>query len=740
MRRIIFLLFLSLPLVAFSESKKEIVSEKTQESKSTIEGKEKVAKDEKAPVIIDADSVGYVQEKGKVVARGNVVMRQKDVELFCDEGEFDANSNIAHLKGNVKIIKYPNILYGENVIYDFNTYDAEMINIRIEDAPIYGQAKEGNKQGEIKYILRDGYITTCDLNQPHYRLVSKRITIYPQDKVVAKNMILMIGKIPVFYFPYYTQALDSKSPPVELVPGKADEFGYYTLGRYRYELMEGNRGRLHLDGYEKRGWAFGVSHKMESKFGKALLKYVQLQDKMYEIDKRNSLFAMYPERSSTADKYLEDDRYRAELSYSWDPLPKVSIRGEFHKFSDDNYMKDFYEKEYEVDPTPSSYILATYSLNNSSLSLLAKKRVNRYSTQTEYLPQLEYNFFQQNLGLSKLYLESNDKLGNLTYKRKHSASDDDVIRLYSDNTLHYTDKIKWLSINPYVGGYTSFYSKNKFGDEGIWRTAFKTGVTLNVKLYKVFDKKWKIFGEEMDKIRHVLTPRINYDYVHEPTVSDDNLFQFDENDSLSRTENVSFTLDNKLQAKNKERTWDFVYFSPSFNYRINPEGGGSHFESITANFEFYPKEGLSLTSDTYYDVPSRRFTSFNADLTLKGFSKVLEGGKEVKKEKYSFSYGHRYTRVSDVQGILDLNWQITPKVHFRSYWRYEYNRDDLKEQQYKISTDMHCWWLDFGLDIKRPSVGGKNYTFWFEFRLKAFPDLSVSFDAMQTNAKSDYYD
>ncbi|MFH1363660.1 MAG: hypothetical protein ABIH45_05600, partial [Candidatus Omnitrophota bacterium] len=119
---------------------------------------------------------------------------------------------------------------------------------------------------------------------------------------------------------------------------------------------------------------------------------------------------------------------------------------------------------------------------------------------------------------------------------------------------------------------------------------------------------------------------------------------------------------------------------------------------------------------------------------------VFESGKEIEKEKYSFTYGHRYTRVSDTQGIFNISYQLTPKVKLGSYWRYEYNRGDLFEQQYKISTDLHCWWFDFGMDAKKTSVGGQNYTFWFEFRLKAFPDLSISFDAMQENAKSSYYD
>jgi len=713
-KKVILLLVLFIPLIASGESA------------------------EKIPVIIDADEVSYMQAEGKVVMKGNVVIKHKEAELFCDEGEFDTASNLAHVRGRVKIIKEDTVLYGENVIYNFNTYDADMINARVEDAPIYGEARDGDKYGQEKYILKNGFITTCDLAKPHYRLVSKRITIYPNERVVARNMVLMIGRAPVFYIPYYTQHFDSEIPPIEVVPGKNDDWGYFSLNAYRYELDKGNKGRFHFNWYEKRGWAFGVTHKTESKYGKALAKYIALQDKMHRLDKRNSFLVMYGSRSSIADKYLEDDRYRANLTYAWKPLSDLSITSEFHKFSDENFLKDFFEEEYEINPSPLSYLLVTKALRNSSLSFRAQKRVNRFYSQTEYLPQLEYSFFQQEIGDSKFYFDSSEKLSNLTYKRQHSGTDDDAIRLISDSTLHYTNKIKWLHVNPYVGTHANWYSKNKFGDEDVWRIAPKAGANLSVKLYRLLDKKGSVFGEDIDKMRHVLTPQVSYSYAHDPTVSDNNLFQFGGDDSLSRSETVTFTLSNKLQARNKERTWDFVYFSPSFTYRIHPEGGVSRFESISSDLEIYPKEGLSVTSNVNYNVPSRRISSFNLDFTTKGKYKILEAGKEVEKEKYSFTYGHRYSRQSDTQGTIDFSYQLTPKIKTRSYWRYEFNRGDLEEQQYRISLDLHCWWMDFGVDSKKHRVGGKNFTFWVEFRLKAFPNLSVSFDEMQENAKSEY--
>lgn len=681
------------------------------------------------PVTIDGDEINYLQEKGEVAVSGNVKMKQKDVELFCDEANYNANSHIAHLKGNVKIIREDATTYVGDVIYDFNTHNAQMTDVRIEFPPNYGEAEKVEIKGEEKYVLKKGYVTTCDLKDPHYRLTARRIIVYPKERVVAKNMVLKVGNTPIFYLPYVSYSLRDESFPFQLIPGKDKEWGYYSLISWRYNFDEKNRGKIHTDWYEKRGLGIGVTHHAESQnFGKALLNYYTISDKLLRLEERTSFFEMYPERIGISSKYLlEDDRYKTQFSYSWEPASNLSLKSEFHKFSDENFMKDFFYQEYEVDPSPLSYTLIDYSFPHSSLSLLAQKRANRFFTETEYLPQLEHNFYKQELEGSNFYLESKSTLSNLGYKTANSDIDYDTLRIYSHNVLSYPKKIKWLQLNPYLGSYSSFYSKNKFGDDGIFREAFEAGADLTTKLYKYFDSSFNLFGREIDEMRHVLTPTVSYGYIHEPTVSNSNIFKFDSLDSLTRAAAVTFKLENKLQVKSNEKAWDFIYFSPSAVYQIDQEGKGSYFSTIGADLEVYPKEGISLTADTTYNVPTRRITAFNADLSI---------GDTSKEEKYSLSLGHRYSRQDSTQGTLDLTYKLTPKLQLKHYFRYEYNTGDLQKQQHSLRLDLHCWWMDFGVDVDKQREGFKDFAFWVMFRLKAFPGVQAGFDRSYHARKS----
>jgi LPS-assembly protein len=695
--------------------------------------------DKMIPVIIDSDEITYLQQEGQVVARGNVVMKYKEVTLYCQEAYYNANTNIAEIKGDAKIEKDKTTLYGKDFIYDFNTYNAKAEEIRISDPPIYGASKTGSKLGKDEYILKNGYATTCDLEKPHYRLTAKKVVVYPGEKVVARNMVFKVGNFPLAFFPYFSQSLKDKSFLAQVVPGKDKHWGYYLLTRWRYNINPENRGNVILDFYEERGKALGLLHKTESgKFGQALFNIYGLHDELYEEENREQFLDEYPERSGISHKYLEDDRYKAQFSYSVNPMENLSIKSEFHKFSDEYFMKDFFEREYDIEPHPLSYTLANYSLSGSSLSLLAQKRANVFWSETEYQPQLEYDFFEKKIGDSNFYFNSSDNLGNLSKQYANSRIGDDAFRMHSHNTLSYSDNIRWLTINPYIGSYSTLYSRNKFGDDNTLREAFASGIALNTKLYKFFDPDWNTMGITVDKLRHVLTPEVSFSYLHDPTISSGNLYSFDEDDSLTREEKVIFTLKNKLQAKNSKKTWDFLYFSPAVEYRIDEEAKGSYFDNITADFEFYPKENFSLSSDAKYNILTRRFSEVNADFTVEGKTKAFKDGKEVESEKYSFSYGHRYTHLSSTQGTSNFYYHLTPKLRYNNYLRCEYNTGDIKEQQHTIRVDLHCWWFDFGVRIDKQVTGIKDHTFWVMFTLKAFPDVKVDFDRGYKGVKREY--
>lgn len=720
---IIFILFSSLPFLAFPQ--------------------EKVL-----PVEINGDEINYVQADGTVFVKGHARMKYKEMVITCDEASYNANTNIANLKSNVKIVRKDTTVYGESVIYNFNSQNAKMVNMRMVSPPIYGKAASAGSEGPNKYVLDSGYVTTCDLEKPHYKLMAKQIIAYPKVKIVAKNVVMKVREVPVFYFPYLALPLKYKTFPFQIVPGKSGDWGYYVLGRYRYHLSDRQRGRIILDWYQKRGVGAGVNHHLSSgEFGEANASLYYLNDEFNKPKNRDELFNKYPERKGLDDSRLPQDRYKVELSHKWQPMQQLSLLSEFNKFSDEFFMKDFFQREYDIDPHPLSYNLSTYSFSNSSLSLLTQGRANKFFNETEYLPQMEYDFYEQTLGKSNLYLKSKTTAGSLSQKFANIDDDYNAQRVNTHNTFHYPKTFGWLYANPYVGNYSTFYSKNLNGSDNIFRTALETGIDFSAKTYKTFDADFNLFGRDIDKMRHIVTPRISYNYITKPSVSKDSIYsiiQFDNIDNLRRSQTVTIALDNKLQAKNAETSWDFIYFSPALIYQVDKRDKrgqldrlGTYLDTIQADLEVYPVPGISLKGDAQYDKVFNAFREGNLDVTF----------SDIKNKKYTVSVGQRYVREYNYdsdsatyssQTTLDFNYQITPKLMFKNYTRYEFKTGKFLEQQYALRRDLHCWWMDVGVNVDKQREGITDLTLWLAFTLKDFPDLHIGFDQTYNGAKSSY--
>ena len=659
----------------------------------------------KFPVVIDAEKVNFLQEEKKVIAQNNVRIKYEDIKISCDKAIYDAENNKAHLEGNIKISSPEGEVFASYAEYDFDKKQAEIKKMRIESPPFYGEAKKAEKIKE-KYILKKGYITTCNLKNPHYRLEAKRIIIYPKEKIKAKSVVLFIGKIPVFYFPCYVQSLKEKSFPFQISGGKSKDWGYYLLTRYRYYFSQNNKGKLIFDEYEERGEGFGLIHSLKNSFGEALLKLYYIEDEFYKKDKLPS--------------YVPYHRYSGEFSYNF-RKDNLSLIAEFNKFSDKDFKKDFFYREYEKNPHPLSYLLFDYHLKNSSFSLLVQKRANRFFEETEYLPKIEYNFYKQRISKSfPLYFQSKTSFSNLTKKRADSSSDDDSLRFYTQNIFSLSSAIKWLRINPYVGGDFTYYSKNIYLED-TERVTSRCGIDLSTKLYKIFDADFNIWGEKISKMRHTITPILKYEYIHPPTVSSSHLFQFDEIDNVSGKDSLYFTLENIVEAKNDKRKWTFLYFSPTVEYKIKEKNKGSHFDNLKIDLEIYPKRNLSLDSDFFYDFNSRAFKEANVDLGVIG-------------NRYKIFFGHRYARKESSQSTLSFYYKISPKWEFKNYLRYEFKEGRFREQQYILRRDLHCWLMDIGLDIDKE----KNLTFWIVFRIKAFPKIHFGLEHTYHGARKAY--
>lgn len=662
------------------------------------------------PVIVKGDKVEYLQGEQKVVGTGNVSVNYGEASLTCDRIVVYTDTKEAICEGNVRISQPGALMRGDKINYNFSTKKGYALESSIEVHPFYGSAERVLQSGDKEFELESGYITTSDLEKPHYRIEAKEVRIYLGKKIVAKHMRLYVGSVPVLYLPLYVQPLRGKFAEVTVSPGRTSDWGYYALTAWRYFFNENSKGHVHVDYREKKGLAEGVDYSYDAEElgkGMATFYYTHENDDL-TVNKSGSM----------------DDRWRLQYRHNIELPENSRVTVEFNKLSDRNFIKDYLYREFEENPDPDNYILFENQRQNYVLRLLARKRIDDFFTVAERLPEAELEVYNQRLWATNFYYQSNNTMTNFVkrYDEEENTQKEESLRADNFYKLSYAAKLfNFLYATPFVATRQTFYTRNKWKERSQLRSIYETGVDLSTKFYRTFDVTSDLLSLDIHRLRHIITPTASFLHRHQPTISPDNLFQFDEVDNIVRHNGFQLALENKLQTKRPEgdgmRTVDLVRFVISSDYlfrlkkrSLEPQGVG-RFGDIQFKLELRPYTWFSFDSDMTLDHKNYDVRTANMDF-------YVDMG-----EKLTLGVGHRYESAEN-----DRNSQFTGEVFYnindewkiKVYERFDVANSKWEEQQYTLLKDLHSWLGEFSVNVRNDE-----YTAWLVFRLKAFPKLPI---------------
>ncbi|MFC1708699.1 LPS-assembly protein LptD [Candidatus Omnitrophota bacterium] len=656
------------------------------------------------PVVVNGDKVEYFTELEKIVAEGNISIEYGTAILTCDRITVFTKTKDAFAEGNVRLEDERGLIKGKNVFYNFDTKLGKIVEANIKAAPYYGTAPEVEKFS-TKFILIDGDITTCNLDEPHYRIHAREIEIFPEEKIIAKGATFLAGNVPMMYFPRYVQYIKDRRHGFSFTPGQSKEWGNYLLSAYRFYLKDDLRGILHFDWRGNKGFGGGIEMELLSQeFGNGLFRYYRIHEHLRG-------------RGEVQPFFKNPERYKIEYRHKWDISNVDQITLEINDYSDADFLKHYYYKQHEEDPRPRSYFLYTHHFSNATASFLMQKRFNQFYTETEKLPEIKLDAVKQKIGESPFYFKHESSITSLTSRTALTDQDEDTVRVDTYNQLSYPFKLAFFNISfePFVGPRYTYYSKDKNGSEHLFRYAFYTGYSVLTKFYRTFqDVKINSFGLEIDNLRHIITPSLSYAYNNDPTLPSYRLTAFEEIDGISQSNTMTVSLENKLQTKRDGQSVSFLTFIASSPYSFKLEGYGGRFDDLELDLEILPNSWLKYWSDAKFDFRRRKFREANFDIELS------LGDKD------KFTAGYRYSLGDDSGKVFTATFerQIGPKWKFKSHHRLDFTKSKMiEEQEYALARDLHCWEIEFVVNSKKK----KGVTFWLGFRCKAFPDLG--FDA-----------
>lgn len=663
---------------------------------------------QKESVELSGDVVEYSIDGNVVIVEGNVEVSYKGATITCDKIEFERDTKIANANGNVILSTTSGEISGKALRFNFEKMEGDFNGAKIVADPFYGSAETASMINKDEIVLRNGYVTTSDYDNPGYRLKAKSIQVFPKDKLVARNIKMVLGKVPIFYIPWFTQNLRDTKPRVIITPGYDKDWGLFLLQAWRYYLNDDFKGTIHLDYRERKDFASGIDLDYRTEdYGSGIIR-------TYYMNERN-ITSDHPWQDKPSPT-IEKERFKVEWRHKWKIDDKTNAIAQYYKLSDSTFLKDYFEKEYDKDPSPDTYFLLTRALPLGMLSFRTDARVNRFEAAVERLPEVRYDLSNKQIYDTGLFFKNTSIFSNLV-KKSASPSEDrqKTMRMIVDSSVSYPMKVGFIEMNPYVGGENTYYSRAKDrSNYGVIRGQLKTGASLNTKFYRVYDIYAKKFGLDINRLRHIIAPSIAYEYKSHPTIPASSLDEFDGLDTITNRNSINFALENKFQTKREGKSVDMARAIISTPFRLKEDPSPSGFDGIDVDIDFKPLDWLTFYFDSHYDTAKDRLSTANFDLYING-----------KDDKWSVGIGKRWDREVDDQVTTQYAYKFNSKWGIKLYQRFDLKGGILKEQDYVLTRDLHSWIMDMCFNDKNESGSEVMVV----FTLKAFPDMAVDASA-----------
>lgn len=652
-------------------------------------------------VEMQADQVQYSADSNVATASGNVVVTSGENTIYADHMKMDRGTQKGEADGHVYMDTPQFKVDADSAKVNLNTQTGTFENARIWNDPFMIAGPNVEKVSDTHVQMQNGYLTTCDHDEPHFRLQMKRMDYYQGDKAVARGVKIYAGPVPVMYLPRYTQDLKNK-PWFTFAPGHSKDLGYFLLTRSRMKINDYWTFTLRVDAYERTGLAWGMENRYAVPgYGAGLLR-------TYFINERQ-IAAKHPWNLKT-EPTVVNERYQVEWRHKWDVDDRTNVLWQYYRVSDAVILPRYFEREFRADGDVSTYFLLTRAMPAGTLSFRIDHRVNRFERAVDSTPYIEYSLQGHALGASGFYLDSTDSFANLV-KREPSPTEDrrKTMRFNTNNDVYYPTHISFVQFTPIVGGDLTYYSRTPdlYHPTNVVRTMFKTGANLSARFFKVFDLPGGLFGSDIKRMRHVIAPMVSYRYQHKPSFDPSRLNQFDGIDALDQLHDITFSIENKLQGKRGNQVVDLVRDLVSMTYTVKQKGVKGELSPIRNQLDITPNPWLRIYSDTLYDHRDLGFLQADTDFYIKV------------NDRLGFDIGDSYVRGGEHQVITQVAYVLNPKWKFRIYNRFLPNDGfSLKEEDYMITRDLHEWEMSFMYNTTR----GSGTEFLLTFRLKAFPE------------------
>ena len=507
-----------------------------------------------SPVEYSADdSLTYDAANSRAYLYGNSKVKYQNMDLASENIFMSLDSNVVHATGKMDstthelagtpVFKMGSYQYeSDTMAFNFKTKKGLITSVytQQEDGFLTSEISKRGANGEM--FLQHGRYTTCDDPHPDFYIAMSRAKVRPGKDVVFGPAYLVVADVPLpLAVPYGFFPFTKSYSSGFIMPTYGDESdrGFYLRdGGYYFAISDKLDLRLTGEIYTKGSWGIKANSNYRKRY-----KY----SGTFEFSYLNTI---------TGEKNLKDYLKQTDFRLGWNhrqdskanPFSTFSARVNFSTQSyDQSNLTSVYNPQYRTQSTRTSSV--SYSTNFSSLGMSLSSTMN--ITQNMRDSSLTLSFPNIDISVNKFYPFRRKKMvGDERWYEKinmsYRGSFSNEITTKEDQLLHSDFRRDWkngmthsipiqasfmlfdyISVTPSFNlkDNTTFIKQHKSWDRASQKEVTDTitgfynvftwdlSLSMNTKLYGFWMPSRKLFGDKVDRIRHVITPSISFSYA-----------------------------------------------------------------------------------------------------------------------------------------------------------------------------------------------------------------------------------
>ncbi|UDQ97629.1 hypothetical protein AAEX28_11525 [Lentisphaerota bacterium WC36G] len=730
---------------------------------------------------------------------------------------------------NCLIRRKSDYFLADKISGNLNSGTLKFTDFRAKFMTFTAKAKKAERFADGSIELDQVDLTTCeyaDFHQEHYSVSAQKAKIFPSPQktfglkgynpdpgdhsIWAYNCSIKVGELPVAWLPMFYKPNEENLGWWTVRAGYQADYGVTIFNSKKFHLSDYPwiDTNILVDIFSERGVGFGNQTTAYTENSKSNVLFWGI----YDTDP-------YREYGNERD-YLEDHlitipsfRYDVKFTHLSHLTPQLDFKVNFEKVSDINFLKDFFRDRFANEYEVANYASLEYQNDYFSLAFGVRPKLNSFFSAVEQLPEIRLDVQRQEL-FSNIYFQNEGSIGY--YERDwrdfdianpngpdYELDNYQSVRFDDAAFLYYPFKEKFFNFVPRAGLRFTYYTRSSnqalnmldierllvadlpdginstpvtnydTGRGGTFRLLGEIGGELNTKL-SIAKVNLKNAFFNIDGLRHVVVPYINYTFITNPTNNEDKILYFNDVDLYRGQNSMRFGMRNELQTRRggygEEDITTIALMENYLNYHFNDEDNFSQIGDLGTILTVTPNDRISLQSIILVDLGNNNsndvaratetpddkggidvdwLNKWETNLKIKviedlwfNFAYIysdiyrtrpiysmgstltqIDGGSEF---FGSFSPERRQTIRFGVEGVVPFDEKMLAAYNIY----YDFEAGYIREQRLSIKRQIHCWEVAFEAAQRTNRADSNNdkeskYSFMGSIYLHTSPSYAV---------------